>query len=52
MGQSGKPLHYRGSIFHRVIKEFMLQASSLQLHCSLLRTRPAWLMSPVKGSTC
>ena len=37
MGQSGKPLHYRGSIFHRVIKEFMLQASRLQLHCSLLQ---------------
>lgn len=24
-GQSGKPLHFKGSIFHRVIPEFMLQ---------------------------
>lgn len=25
MGNKGKPLHYEGSIFHRVIPQFMLQ---------------------------
>ena len=24
-GRSGKPLHFKGSIFHRVIPQFMLQ---------------------------
>ena len=24
-GKSGKPLHFKGSIFHRVIPQFMLQ---------------------------
>lgn len=25
VGKRGKPLHYKGSIFHRVIPQFMLQ---------------------------
>lgn len=25
VGKSGKPLHFKGSIFHRVIPQFMLQ---------------------------
>ena len=36
VGVSGKPLHFKGSVFHRIIPGFMIQASKSALLPSLL----------------
>ena len=41
MGKSGKPLHYKGCTFHRVIPQFMLQVRQLWMSQLWVRECPA-----------
>nr|CAD1840556.1 unnamed protein product [Ananas comosus var. bracteatus] len=50
MGRSGKPLHYKGSTFHRVIPDFMCQGGDFTRGTAPAGSRSTGRSSPTRSS--